>query len=198
MIKHLAIISTSLFFFTSCLQAQQDKINYKVDSSIKEKVNKQTSSTNGAALGHMEVKMFENDSLIFDSNGKDKKLEFFTMTNMKKDTIHIIGFSGIFSGFGFYLALCKDSCSIKHFVKSDAEIYKMNKSDTTLTFGLSIPCLQKSLTLVKKPTFKEGEIIEGILELTSQDYWEVANGHERKYRMQLIAYFTTEGVKNDN
>ena len=197
MIKHLTIISASLFLLTSCSQAQQDNTNYKVDSNIKETVDKQTSATNGVAMGHMEVKMFENDSLIIDTYGKDKKLEFFTMTTIKKDTIHIIGFAGMFAGFGFYLDLFKDSCSITHLAKSDAEIYKMNKSDTILTFGLSVPCPQKNLTLVNKPTFKEGEIIEGILELTSQDYWEVANGHERKYRMQLKAYFKTEGVKKE-
>jgi len=197
MIKHLILIFTLLFSLTSCLQAQQDNTNYKVDGNIKETVDNQTSSTNGVAMGHMEVKMFENDSLIFDSYGKDKKLEFFTMTTIKNDTIHIIGFAGMFAGFGFYLDLFKDSCTITHLAKSDAEIYKLNKSDTTLTFGLSVPCPYKTLTLVNKPTFKEGEIIEGIIELTSQDFWEVANGHEKKYRMQLKAFFKTEGVKQE-
>ena len=182
---------------STCSQAQQDNTNYKVDSDIKEKVDKQTSSTNGVAMGQMEVKLFENDSLIFDTYGKDKKLEFFTMTTIKNDTIHIIGFAGMFAGFGFYLDLFKDSCTITHLAKSDAEFYKLNKSDTALTFGLSVPCPYKNLTLVNKPTFKEGEIIEGIIELTSSDYWEVANGHEKKYRMQLKACFKTEGVKQE-
>ena len=197
MIKHFTLISILLFSLTGWSQAQEDNIKYKVDSNIKETVDKQTRSTNDVALGQMEIKMFENDSLIFDIYGKDRKIEFFTMTTIKNDTIHIIGFAGMFVGFGFYLDFFKDSCTITHLAKSDAEIYKMNKSDTTLTFGLSVPCPHKTLTLVNKPTFKEGEIIEGIIELTSQDYWEVSNGHERKYRMQLKAYFKTEGVKQE-
>lgn len=65
MIKHLTIISASLFLLTSCSQAQQDNTNYKVDSNIKETVDKQTSATNGVAMGHMEVKMFECRLPIF-------------------------------------------------------------------------------------------------------------------------------------
>ena len=103
----------------------------------------------------------------------------------------------MFAGFGFYLDLFKDSCNITHLAKSDTEIYKLNKSDSILSFGLVVPCKEKTLTLVNKPEFKVGEIIEGIIELTSQDYWEVANGHERKYKMQLKAYFKTEGAKQE-
>ena len=103
----------------------------------------------------------------------------------------------MFVGFGFYLDLFKDSCTITHLAKSDAEIYKMNKTGTTLTFGLSVPCPYKTLILVEKPAFKEGETIEGILELISQDFWEVANGQEKKYRMQLKAYFRTDPIKRE-
>ena len=197
MIKNFTIIPVLFFLFTNSSKAQFDKTNYIVDRNIKENIDKHTSLTNGVAIGHMEVKMFENDSLIFDTYGKEKKLEFITMTTIKNDTIHIIGFAGMFAGFGFYLDLFNDSCTITHLAKSDTEIYKLNKSDTTLSIGLSVPCLQKSLLLVSKPIFKEGEVIEGIIELTSQDYWELTNGQERKYHMQLKAFFKTEGVKQE-
>ena len=79
MIKHFTLISILLFSLTGWSQAQEDNIKYKVDSNIKETVDKQTRSTNDVALGQMEIKMFENDSLIIDTYGNDKKLEFFTI-----------------------------------------------------------------------------------------------------------------------
>lgn len=74
----------------------------------------------------------------------------------------------------------------------------MDRSDTKLTYKLSVPCPNKTLVLVNNPTFREGEIIEGIIELTSPDYWEVTTGQERKYSVQLKAYFKTEVVKQEN
>jgi len=180
---------------TTMAQTRQDYTTFKVDRSVKDTVDKLTTLTDGFATGQMKIRLFVNDSLFFDTYDKDENLEFFTMTFIEKDTIQIIGFFGMFVGFGFYLDLFKGGCSITHLVKSDAEIYKINKSDTSLTYKLSVPCSERKLTLVNKPTFRKGEIIQGIIELTSQDYWEVANGHENKYRVQLKAYFKATEMK---
>ena len=64
---------------------------------------------------------------------------------------------------------------VYHIVKTDAEIYKLHKTDS-LEFGLNVPCVSYKLTLAEKPKFKEGEVIEG-------------NKGEKKYRMQLTSYF---------
>lgn len=185
----------SLLHSAAALYAQQNNTGYKIDSSIKELVDSHTNSSNGVAIGHMEIRMFMDDSLFLDTYGKEKKIDFFTMTTFRKDTIEIIGFAGMFIGFGFYLDLFKDSCAITHLAKSDMPSYKLNRSDTTLSFSLSVPCPEKSLTLVRKPSFKEGEVIEGMIELTSRDYWSAGNGREIKFRMQLKAYFKTEEKK---
>lgn len=74
---------------------------------------------------------------------------------------------------------------------TDALIYILKKSDS-LTFGVSVPCKTYKLTLRNKPTFKKGEVVEGIIELVSDEYYEVANGRETKYKMQLTGYFKTE------
>ncbi len=191
------IIIVFSLFLSSCGQGQTtSKSDYKIDNNVQSQVDKQTTSSNGVAMGKMEIRMFENDSLLFDTYGKDKKIEFFTMTTLQNDTIHITGFAGMFAGFGFYLDIFGDSYELTYLAKSDAEIYKYNKSDTTLTFGLSVPCSETSLTLVSKPTFKQDDIISGVLELKSKDFWEVSNGKEKKYRIELRAYFKTGKIEN--
>jgi hypothetical protein len=198
----LLMTNISTFFFStllliaiaSCGQTPKSIDNgaYVVDQSIKAKVDKKVKSFNGVTMSSMDFKMFENDSIVADTYAKGKSVdECMTMTSLDGDTINITGFMGMFAGFGYQIALFKDTCIVRHFIKSDAEIYKLNKTDS-LTFGVSVPCKTYKLTLTNKPTFKKGDIVEGIIELMSDEYYEVANGNERKYKMQLTGYFKTE------
>lgn len=193
-ISTLCISTILLLALSSCRQTPKSNDNgaYVVDQSIKAKVDKKVKSYNGVTRSSMDFKMFENDSIVVDTYAKGKSVdECMTMTSLDGDTINITGFMGMFAGFGYQIALFKDSCIVRHFIKSDAEIYKINKTDS-LTFGVSVPCKTYKLTLTSEPTFNKGDIVEGIIELMSDEYYEVANGNERKYKMQLTGYFKTE------
>jgi hypothetical protein len=194
----LFISTLLLIAFNSCGQPPKgiDNGAYVVDQSIKAKVDKKVKSFNGVTMTSMDFKMFENDSIVADTYAKGKSVgECMTMTSLDGDTINITGFMGMFAGFGYQIALFKDTCIVRHFMKSDAEIYKLKKTDS-LAFGISVPCKTYKLTLTNKPTFKKGDIVEGIIELTSDEYYEVANGNERKYKMQLTGYFKTEPLES--
>jgi hypothetical protein len=144
----------------------------------------------------MDFKMLENDSVVADTYAQGKSIdECMMMSLLEGDTINITGFMGMFAGFGYQIALFKDTCIVRYLGKSDVETYKLNKTDS-LAFGVSVPCKTYKLTLVNKPTFKKGDIVEGIIELTSNDYYEVANGKENKYRIQLTGYFRTDPLES--
>lgn len=197
-ISTLFISTLLLIIFSSCGQIPKISENgvYVVDPSVKATVDKKVKSFNGMTMSSMDFKMYENDRLIVDTYSKGKSIdECMTMSTFQGDTINIVGFIGMFAGFGYQIALMKDTCIVRHFAKSDAEIYKLNKNDS-LEFGISVPCKTYKLTLSKRPTFKKGEILEGIIELTSDDYYEVANGKESKYKMQLTGYFKTTPLES--
>jgi len=186
-----------LVCFCSCSHTGTTESNgaYSTNPTVKDDVAKKISSANGIILGAIDYKLYENDSLIIDSHEKGKSAECFTMASLEGDTISITGFMGMFAGFGYTIELYRDTCIIRHFSKSDAEIYKLNKNDS-LEFGVSVPCKTYSLMLAQKPSFKKGEIVEGIIELTSDEYYEVANGVERKYKMQLKSWFKTQPLES--
>jgi hypothetical protein len=197
-ISTLLISALLLIALSSCGQTPNiiDNGAYVVDQSIKAKVDKKVKSFDGITMSSMDFKMFENDSIVADTYAKGKSVdECMTMTSLDGDTINITGFMGMFAGFGYQIALFKDTCIVRHFMKSDAEIYKLNKTDS-LTFGVSVPCKTYKLTLTNKPSFKKGDIVEGVIELMSDEYYEVANGNERKYKMQLTGYFKTEPLES--
>ena len=190
------LLILTFFFITLSSRGQTPKSidngSFVVDQSITAMVDKKVKSFNGVTMSSMDFKMFENDSIIADTYAKGKSIdECMTMSSLDGDTINITGFMGMFAGFGYQIALFKDTCIVRHFMKSDAEIYKLNKTDS-LTFGVSVPCKTYKLTLSNKPTFKKGDIVEGTIELMSDEYYEVANGNEKKYKMQLTGYFKTE------
>ncbi len=184
------------FLFSACGQTQSgsNASAYKINSEIEEQIEEKFKTFNGVTMGSMDFKIYQNDSLIADTDSKGKSIECMLMTNLTSDTVNITGFMGMFAGFGYHIELFKDTCIVSHFAKSDAEIYKLNKTDS-LTFGVSVPCKSYKLTLTKKPIIKKGEIISGIVELESEEYFEVANGDENKYRVVLKGYFRTEPLQ---
>ena len=111
------------------------------------------------------------------------------------NSVNIRGSVGMFDGFGFQISLFKDSCILRHFISSDTKTYKLKKTDS-LSFGLLVPGTTSKLTLVKSPTYKKDDIVEGIIELTSEDYYETSNEKERKYKIQLTGYFKTEPLQS--
>jgi len=188
------LTSTFCLIAISCAQSAKPVNNgaYIIDPGIRSMVDKKVKSGKGLIMTSMDFRMFENDSIINDTYAEGKSIdECMTMTSLDGDTINITCFLGMTAAFGYQIALFKDTCIVTHFIKSDAEIYKLNKSDS-LTFGVSVPCKTYKLTLAGKPTFKKGDIVEGIVELMSDEYYEVANGNEKKYKMQLTGYFKTE------
>ena len=163
---------------------------YKIDRSIKKEVRKNTESINGVDLGNVELRVFEDDILTFDNFGESEKAQVMFMYTWKQDLVEIIGFAGFATALGFYLDLYKDNYELTYLTKCDSEIYKYNQQDSTLLFKLSVPCSYTSCTLTNKPAFTEGGLISGIVELKSNDFWQIANGRENKYRVELKAYFS--------
>jgi hypothetical protein len=193
--KVTTISFAALFVLCTCNNARPgDYARFTVDNGMKSEIEKHQTVEGLVSMGEIKVKMFENDSLIFDGYNEKTKFPLFTIADLRNDTIHIIGFCGMTAAFGFYIDMYKDNAEITTLIKTDAEIYKLNKEDS-LQFGLSVPCTAKKLVVTDKPTYKKGDVIEGEIELTSKDFYEVANGKEKKTRLQLTAWFKTEPLK---
>lgn len=182
--------------FAACQFNSSNQINdtYHINQEIVESISSKLKPLKGVTMSTMDFSLFENDKLIADSDSIGKPIESLLITSLHGDTILIAGFMGMFSGFGYQIELNKDRCSIHHFVSSDAKIYKLKTTDS-LAYGISVPCKSSKLTLIEKPIFKKGEIVSGIIELKSEEYYEVTNGEENIYRAELTGYFKTEPLK---
>lgn len=184
--------------YNSYGQTLQDTTNklYAIDPSIKTKINSKVRSSNEIVWTSMDIKVIENDKVTWDTYAKGKSLdECMTLSSLDNDTINILSFFGFSAAFGYKINIIKDTFLVTYITKSDSKIYKIKKSDP-LQFGIAVPCNSYKLTLVSTPTFKKGEVIEGIIELTSDEYYEVSNGIEIKYQTELTGYFKTNKLKS--
>ena len=182
-----------LFLFiaiTSCGQTQKKTVlkGYTLDNKIKQEVDKKVESFLGRTTSKIDFKMYENDSLIVDSYSNGKSFDCITMTTLEGDTANIVGFIGMSAALGFRISLFKDTCIVSYFESTDA-IDTTHLSDSSLFTG-TINCKNYKLTLANKP--KKGEKIEGVIELTTDNYYQTKNGKKSKNKMYLKSYFSTE------
>jgi hypothetical protein len=190
-----------LLQFLSC-NAQTEHIpagTYGIDPSIKTAVDKSIKKDGNMVLGHMDIKMFEDDKEIHNTFNTDKKIPFLTRTNIYGDIISISGFSGMFAGFGFILNIRGDSCEIFFNIATDApNVYKLNATDTTYTSGLLVPTTSSKVILSEKPNIKaltKFKPLDGYVEFESREYYEKSNGKDKRFKIAIKTYFRTDEIE---
>lgn len=182
--------------FNSCKsQPAVDLGHYSVDPAVKSLIDKKLTTENEEINVAVDFKIWEDGKMIADSYASGKTFRNSRcMAAVHNGTIIMSSLIGMFSGFGFELALSKDSCRVSYLVTSDMKMYKLKQTDS-LTFGLQVPCESYKLAFIKQPAFKKDEILEGIIDFTSKEYYEIRNGKEKKFKVQMTGYFITEPLQ---
>ena len=182
-----------LIELSSCRQTSAPKDNraYIIDSSVTQLLDKKLNSPNGKTMTLTDIRLYKDDKLVEDTYRSGKSIdEGAVMISNTGESIYIFGFIGTGGNFGYKITLLDDTCTVGYLAKSETAMYRLNKNDS-LAPGVLVHCKISKLTLTKKPKPDAGEYAAGILELTSEDYYEVVNGKESKCRMQLTSYFKT-------
>lgn len=188
----LLVITILFLSFLSCESKRQYSgiLPLKINKSITKEVNNNIESMYDTHVGLMDIKVYEDDVLL--ANDEKEKAKLLFLTSLRNDTISITGFSGFATALGFYLDLHGDNYTLSFMIHADSEIYRYTK-DGDRHFTLSVPCSYTSCILTSKPTFSKGETVSGVVELKSEDFWQVlSNGKENKYHVELKAYFLAQ------
>ena len=160
---------------------------YSVDEKVDLQVRKFSWADTDTLKNSMAIKVFWNTNTFF-----DQSVDCYTESFVRNDTIGITGYMIGKLGWGFELALFKDSCFATCFGLSDDKIYKYNKSDTDYMDLIMLPSIFQRITLSKKPSFQKGEIVAGSIELKSVPYYY--SNLEGKFTIVLKAYFKTAAL----
>lgn len=182
-----------LFVFIMVAGSCRDSSNYSasgiyiVDSSLRKEIDKNLQGIEKAML--MDIKFYKNDRQTEISDSMRHEFEqCLTHATVNDGKANIYFLAGINSGFIGQITLFKDSCIVVYHPKSNKEIYKLNQGDPLATH-VAVPCKAYKVALIEQPTFRANEIFEGFFELTSKEYYEVVDGKESRYKVQLAGYF---------
>lgn len=163
---------------------------YIVDARIKDTLAGELLLPGGQAYNAIDVKIISNDSLVKDYDTDGRRLELgITESRLHGDTLSLIGSAHIFDLFSFRIDLFKDTCRVSFFMKMDNKILRLHKEDPP-TDSISVPCSSYRLILAQKPAFKSNQVIEGLLDLTSDNFYErIDDNRNATLRFGLRTYF---------
>jgi len=167
----------------------QKSLPYIVDPTIGKTVDENIKATMSHMLNAMKSVETINDSINPENFGLGKNLDAIANAYLSNDTIYIVSaLAARDATFGYKVTLTRQNCVVKYFSVADENIYKVEKNDTPRHI-ISFECSIKKLTLSQELKFKIGEPVEGILELTTNDYWSTSNNVDTKIKQQLTGYF---------
>jgi len=193
-IFNFLLVNCLLISLASC---GQTSLPYTIDSTIDKTVDYNIKSTMTQSLNAIKSVETINDSTKLENFGLGKNLDAITDAYLSNDTIYIISaLAARDATFGYKVILTKQNILVNYFSVADENIFKFKKSDNPKR-KISFDCPTNKLTLSQKPEFKVGESIEGVLEITTNEYWTVSSETETKIKKQLTGYFKTK-LKNAN
>lgn len=200
----LTFILLSMSLVSLGQNAKHDSKSFAIDKHIEKEVESKISESQ---FGEIEkdvliyentliIDYFENDSLTISTKGKDKKVVFKSFFYNYNDTLTIDGAYGLFEGVGFSIKIKNNKATVYHMLASDEfPSYSINENDS-LEYRIEVPCTNTKLTLSKRPKLKNGEIIYGMVEFESENYYqsgpmsdEKEIGPRKKIRMNMKIYF---------
>lgn len=177
-----------LLFLISCSNSVEP-----TRQSMEDEIDSLTSKQEHIYHGSMEVEIVENDKVIFSTMNDASIAECAVFSQHEPDSTVIRLWVGMFVGFGMDIIIKEDSTYTEMLISSDdLPIYKQHQEDSLLQLGLRLKPIKQKLQWVDKPILEQGEIIKGIIEAESQEFWEVSNGQEKKTRISIKAWFKSE------
>lgn len=187
-IFNFILVNCLLISLTTC---GQKSLPYLVDPAIGKTVDENIKATMSQTLNAIKTIQTINDSINPENFGLGKNLDAISEAYLSNDTIYIVSaLAARDASFGYKIILTRQNYGVNYFSVADENIFKIKKNDTP-GHHISFECPIKKLTLSQELKFKIGEPIEGIVELTTNDYWSISNKVDTKIKQQLTGYFKT-------
>jgi hypothetical protein len=169
------------------------KLKYRLDDQLSQKTKRFSSNDSGLLKKSMFIKVLWDGKPIF-----NQYVDCYTQSRLSNDTIYIIGSMPSGLGWWFNLVLFNDSCFLSSFALSDDKIYKYKAKDKSPISLILLRTLTQNINLGKKPLFREGERINGFVDLESETFFYSSNNSTIKAKVFLSAYFKTAMLQKTN
>jgi hypothetical protein len=186
-VKFLIVVSLS-----ACSQKSAKKSEgIATDSTIISEVTKKIAAFNGQANANILFIVYENNKEV--SRSSELGEAALSFTSFFNDTLIVDCQNGIDEGLGFSLIVSNDTSDVKfQIVSTDSNILFRTTKEMIPQPGVTVDCSSQSVLLAKRPSFTQGEIIEGKVQFETEPIYEVSRGQERLLTFKVVSFFRSE------
>ena len=169
--------------------AQSKHPVYTVDNTIATEIDKKIEPFQGKYNANLSFIVYENGREVIKKDNKPA----LSFTSFSNNIVAVDCLNGTNDGFGFFLMIGKDTSFINFKVlsKSDSILFR-SANASALQPELLVNCVNSKVTLAQAPMFVQGEVIQGLVDLESEPFYEVRNNKERKVNFRIVAFFKSE------
>ena len=192
--KILALVIGLLLFNFFSSSAQNIRLKsqiYQIDSSVVAEIDKMIEPFKGKSNANISFAIYENEKEFIRKNN----LPALSLTSFSNNIVAVDCLNGVNEGLGFFLMISKDTSfvNLKVLSKSDSILFRSVKT-STLQPELLVNCESRKVILAHDPAFAQGEVIQGIVELESEYFYELRNNNEKKIKFWIKAFFKSEPI----
>ena len=183
------LILSLLIIGSLSASAQSKHPVYTVNNTIVSEIDTKIKPLQGKYNASLSFVVYENGREVIKRDNKPA----LSFTSFSNNIVAVDCLNGTNDGFGFFLMIGKDTSFINFKVlsKSDSILFR-SANASALQPELLVNCASSKVTLAQAPTFVQGEVIQGFVDLESEPFYEVRNNKERKVSFRIVAFFKSE------
>lgn len=183
------LILSLLIIGSLSASAQSKHPVYTIDNTIAAEIARKIEPLQGKYNANLSFVVYENGREVIKRDNKPA----LSFTSFSNNIVAVDCLNGTNDGFGFFLMIGKDTSFINFKVlsKSDSILFR-SANASALQPELLVNCASSKVTLAQAPTFVQGEVIQGFVDLESEPFYEVRNNKERKVSFRIVAFFKSE------
>ena len=183
------LILSLLIIGSLSASAQNKHPVYTIDNTIAAEIDRKIEPLQGKYNASLSFVVYENGREVIKRDNKPA----LSFTSFSNNIVAVDCLNGTNDGFGFFLMIGKDTSFINFKVlsKSDSILFRSTNA-SALQPELLVNCASSKVTLAQAPTFVQGEVIQGFVDLESEPFYEVRNNKERKLSFRIVAFFKSE------
>ena len=184
-----ALVLCLLIVASLSASAQSKHPVYTVNNTIVSEIDRKIEPFQGKYNANLSFVVYEDAKEVIKRDNKPA----LSFTSFSNNIVAVDCLNGTNDGFGFFLMIGKDTSFINFKVlsKSDSILFR-SANASALQPELLVNCASSKVTLAQAPTFVQGEVIQGFVDLESEPFYEVRNDKERKVSFRIVAYFKSE------
>jgi len=188
----IPIIFSFIFFSTLSSQDVSKSIEYIIDPTVKDSIDKYSSHEGNEYYGKFEATLYSNDEVVFSTTELPKAPFGLNRSILYSNILSLQGTYGII-GIGYELRLDSSNTHLSFFCSFPESALKMNLSDT-LTSELMMNIISPQILFATQPELVPNEEIIGLIQFITPEFYVFEGEEYQRCKYEVKSYFKSKVI----